>query len=217
MDNNTLVVFVHEFGNLRVELDSVMYCNLNTEHSYLVDVSKEIITWVTGAGFALLDVNVFPAPFPKTRSRSSDDYAGEVLTYLWDNYIQLTDARRVIFIGHGPGCEALMGLMRERATNVMRCVQAVVQVVGNHHVPVTPADLNGLRSWYYENSMVIVPSEHNMFNDQRVTRKHGKLFSLRGEIKPIKLIMKAMPLIKQFVTEQLGIQPRVNSSANHIS
>lgn len=33
---------------------------------------------------------------------------------------------------------------------MIRSVQAVVQVVGNHHVPVTPADGNGLRQWYYQ-------------------------------------------------------------------
>ncbi|KAI0930403.1 hypothetical protein AcV5_007127 [Taiwanofungus camphoratus] len=230
MENQTLVVFVHEFGNLRVELDSVMLCDIRLEHSYLVDFSKELINWVKDAGYALLDVNVFPKPFAKAKTRKTDDYAGDVLTYLWDNYIQLTHARRVVLIGHGPGCEALMELMRERSVNVLGCVKAVVQVVGNHHVPVTPN--NNLRQWYHENSMVVVPANHTIFSDQKIMRKHGKivrtgmfhyipvrrlLVTLCGvdEIKAIKLIIKALPVIREFVAKRLPTASLANGYATH--
>ncbi|KAH9930390.1 histone deacetylase complex protein [Amylocystis lapponica] len=215
MENNTLIVFMHEFGNLRVELDSVISCDLHMEHSYLVDFSKELITWVKSIGYALLDVNVFPRPFVKAKPRHSNDSAGEVMTYLWDNYIQLSDARRVVLIGHGPGCEALMELMRQRASNVMRCVHAVVQVVGNHQVPMTPVDIPNLRQWYYQNSMIVVPSNHNIFsNDKKITRKHGKVFSIADETRAIMLILKAMPLIKNFIAEHLASTN--GNSSNHV-
>ncbi|KAL6305042.1 histone deacetylase complex protein [Sparassis latifolia] len=210
MDNDTLVVFVHEFGNLRVELDSVVHCNLQLEHSYLVDFSKELINWVTDADYALLDVNVFPKPFPKTRVIHQDNYAGEVMTYLWDNYIQLTSARRVVLIGHGPGCEALMELMRQRSVQVMKCVYAVVQVVGNHHVPVTPGDISSLRQWYYQNSLVVIPNSHTEFRDKKFLRKHGNVLRT-DETKAIKLIIKALPLIRDFVGKKLPPSKSVNA------
>jgi len=212
MDNETLIVFVHEFGNLQVELDSVIKCNIKLEHSYLVDFSKELIAYATGEGYALLDVNVFPKPFAKTRARNQKYPTGDVMTYLWDNYIQLSVARRVILIGHGPGCEALMSLMRQRPVNVVKCVQAVVQVVGNHNIPVTPADLSSLRQWYYQNSMVIVPTNHDIFQDQKITRKHGTIVRT-DETKPIKLIMKAMPVIKNFIQEHLHSVTQANGDS----
>ena len=69
------------------------------------------------------------------------------MVYLWDNYIQfvfpqdcslitaerrmpvivirLTDARKVMFVGHGPGCAALMSLIHQRCellpTRVLPC------------------------------------------------------------------------------------------------
>lgn len=97
MNCTPLVFFTVQFlelpnysGNLSVELDSVMYCNVRQEHSYLVspklslldflttnalvpqvDCSKELLTWAKAEGYAVLDVNVFPKPFPKSKVRAS--------------------------------------------------------------------------------------------------------------------------------------------------
>ncbi|THG99948.1 hypothetical protein EW026_g2521 [Hermanssonia centrifuga] len=121
MTNQILVVFVHEFGNLRAELDSALTCNLQLEHSYLVDFSKQLIGWVKKAGYALLDVNLFPklslVPKPRNKdakNKDARDYASDVMIYLWDNYISLTEARQVVLIGHGPGCQNLMDLLNQR-------------------------------------------------------------------------------------------------------
>ncbi|TFY65179.1 hypothetical protein EVJ58_g2132 [Rhodofomes roseus] len=195
-------------GNLRVELDSAMYCDVNLEHSYMVDCSKQLITWARSAGYALLDVNVYAKPFVKSRVKTPNNPGADVLTYLWDNYVQLTAARRVVLIGHGPGCEALMGLMRQRSVGVMRTVQGVVQVVGNHNVPVTPSDLANLRQWYFKNSLVFVPENHVVFRDKKLMRKHGNVMASK-ETKPIKLMIQALPVIENFVIQHLGPAPNV--------
>ncbi|TBU50538.1 histone deacetylase complex protein [Dichomitus squalens] len=212
MENETLIVFVHEFGNLRIELESAMYCDVRQEHSYLVDCSKELLTWAKKENYAVLDVNVFGKPYAKTKLKHTDDYAGAVMVYLWDNYIQLTDARQVILVGHGPGCAALMSLVQQRATGVMKSVQGVAQVVGNHNVPATPRDMEGLRQWYYDNSIVIVPSNHRIFQNPKTFKKHGSIFRIAEE-KPIKLIIKAMPGIQSFIKEKLGAGARTNGEA----
>ncbi|KZT11050.1 histone deacetylase complex protein [Laetiporus sulphureus 93-53] len=218
MDNDVLVVFVHEFGNLRAELDSVIYCDVNQEHSYLVDCSKQVIAWVTSAGYALLDVNVFAKPFTKSKTRHADDPTADIMTYLWDNYIQLTEARRIMLIGHGPGCEALMALMRQRPVNVMKSVRAVVQVVGNYSVPVTPGDIDSLRTWYYKNSLIFIPKDHDILHDKKIMKKHGsvmlsELTRQAEETKPIKLIIQALPVIKDFVSQRLASAPVTNGDS----
>lgn len=83
------------------------------------------------------------------------------------------------------------------AVGVMRTVRGVVQVVGNHNVPVTPMDLPQLRKWYYEVSipimpprlflcllaeywqisLVVVPRDHLAFRDKHFTRKHGHVMT----------------------------------------
>ncbi|KAI0829722.1 histone deacetylase complex protein [Trametes gibbosa] len=210
MDNDTLIVFAHEFGNLSVELDSVMYCSVRQEHSYLVDCSKELLTWAKVKGYAVLDVNVFPKPFPKSKLKHTDDYGGAVMVYLWDNYVQLTAARRVVLIGHGPGCNPIMGLIQQRAVSVMKSVLGVVQVVGLHTIPTTPPNIMPLRQWYYENSIVVVPSNHPIFRDSKALKKHGKIFRIDEE-KPIKLIIKAMPGIQGFIEEKFA-RPSVDTN-----
>ncbi|TFK85072.1 histone deacetylase complex protein [Polyporus arcularius HHB13444] len=208
MDNETLVVFVHELGNVRVELSSVMFCGVHEERSYLVDCTKELMTWAKGRGYAMLDVNVLERPNPKQKLRHTEDHAGAVLVYLWDNYIQLSDARRIILIGHGPGCAPVMSLIQQRPSSVMRTVRGVVQVVGLHTIPATPRDMGELRQWYYDNSIVIVPNTHNIFHSAKMLKKHGTIFHIAEE-KPIKLIIKAMPGIQTFVEDKLGESAKV--------
>ncbi|EKM54390.1 uncharacterized protein PHACADRAFT_196818 [Phanerochaete carnosa HHB-10118-sp] len=201
MDNETLVVFVHEFGNLRVELESVLMCNPREEHSYMVDFSRQLIEQVVGAGHALLDVNLYPKPVAQqTRRRHHDgkeDWSTDVMTYLWDNYIQLTNARKVALIGHGPGCAGIIDLLQNRSANCVRHVQAVVQVVGNYTVPGVPRELP-------EHSMVVLPKEHRAIQDQqKFTKRHGKIV-ISDESKPILLITKHLPSILHFVQKRLG-------------
>jgi histone deacetylase 6 len=72
----------------------------------------------------------------------------DVLRHLWDNYIQISPAQRVILIGHGTGCQMLMGLIDKRAASVMKKVKLVVQVVGHSKVPMVPKYSDELRNWY---------------------------------------------------------------------
>lgn len=83
---------------------------------------------------------------------------------------RLTDARKIVLIGHGPGTQALMHLLNNRggrpflppaycrfsskrsiaAVGLMRSVKGVIQVVGDWNVPATPADNPDVRSWYWK-------------------------------------------------------------------
>lgn len=47
-------------------------------------------------------------------SNSGDKLEGKLMRYLWDNYIELSDATDIIFIGHGSACGALMELVNHR-------------------------------------------------------------------------------------------------------
>ncbi|THH28655.1 hypothetical protein EUX98_g5539 [Antrodiella citrinella] len=200
MENQTLVVFVHEFGNIRTELESVATCNINMEHTYLVDFSKTLITWIRKTKHALLDVNVHPKRTPgrNPNARASVD----IMTYLWDNYIQLTDARRVVLIGHGPGCDALMHLIENRTVGVMRTVKHVIQVVGNYNIPMIPRDARDMRDWYHGHSCVVVPVNHHLLKDDKIIKRHGAVVKM-DETKPVKLIIKAFPIICTLIESML--------------
>ncbi|KAF7361827.1 Histone deacetylase clr3 [Mycena venus] len=217
---DTLVFMIHEFGNLRVELASSASCDVQLERSYLIDFSKELVHWVKTEGYSLLDVNLFPKPLgtdqPFPRPKSINELRKDIVTYLWDNYVQLCNATTIILIGHGPGCQYLMDLIDMRATSVMKSVKAVVQVVG--HWPIRPPkNALDLREWYRGNSFVALPSNHQLWSpDTRAKdlKKHGNLQRIDEE-QSVKLIIKALPAIKVFVKAQLsGVNGAQNAMSN---
>jgi histone deacetylase 6 len=203
LDNETLIVLIHEFGNLRIELESAPTCDVQLENSYLIDFSKELISWIGTEKYSLLDINLFPRPSATASRLKKDDLARDVMTYLWDNYIQLSSAHRVILIGHGPGCVPLTRLLEQRSVGVMRYVKSVIQVVGHSKIPLIPARSEDLRAWYYKHSLVVIPSNHRvLLEETKVTRGHGKILEI-NEPKPVRLVREALPYIREFVKEEL--------------
>ncbi|KAF8210352.1 hypothetical protein K438DRAFT_1959631 [Mycena galopus ATCC 62051] len=215
---DTLVFLIHEFGNLRVELASSVNCDVQLERSYLIDVSKELVNWVKTEGYSLLDVNLFPKPTdqPFPRPKAINELRKDLVSYLWDNYVQLCNATNIILVGHGPGCQYLMDLIDMRATSVMKSVKAVVQVVG--HSPIRPPkNALDLREWYRNKSFVALPVNHSLWSpDTRAKdiKKHGNLQKIDEE-QSVKLIIKALPAIKAFVKSQLtgvgGVQNAISN------
>ncbi|KAA1470143.1 histone deacetylase complex protein [Dentipellis sp. KUC8613] len=215
MDNEVLVVFAHEFGNIRAEIADGTTCSIREEHSYLVDTSKQLVAWVQTEGYALLDVNLFPKPgSPELMyaPRSPEQYAKEIMTYLWDNYILLSNAKRVILVGHGPGVLALTELLAARPAGVMRQVELIVQVVGYGKIPLVPSKQGAdLIAWYRTHSLVVVPRDHSILRDGKVLKRHGLVTPI-DESKSIKLMMRALPLIQKYVKNCLQPEQAVNGS-----
>ncbi|KDR75830.1 hypothetical protein GALMADRAFT_97752 [Galerina marginata CBS 339.88] len=212
-ENKTLVVLVHEFGNLRLELESSM-CDVQLERSHLIDFSKELLGWIRTEGYSLLDANLYPKPAINTilRHKSMEDVGKEVITYLWDNYIQLSGAQRIILIGHGPGCKPLIDLVNKRVVTIKKSVKAIIQVLGAQRNPTVPVDVEGARPWYEKCSLVIVPSTHPTIGPQvsrASLRKHGTILPI-AETRQARLIARALPAIKQFVHEMLSTSPLSN-------
>ncbi|KAF8200755.1 histone deacetylase complex protein [Pholiota molesta] len=213
-ENKTLVVFVHEFGNLRLELESSATCDANLERSYLIDFSKQLVNWVKEEKFALLDANLYPKPatIAPPRHKTMEDIGKDVLIYLWDNYVQLSSAQRVILIGHGPGCKPLVDLVNSRAIGVTKSVKVFIQVMGLQKMPSSPQDNEDVRTWYQKCSLVIVPSTHPIMGPivkPKDLRRHGTIVPI-NETRQIKLINRGLPAIKDFVKEQLSEYPLSN-------
>ncbi|EFI28108.1 histone deacetylase clr3 [Coprinopsis cinerea okayama7 len=215
LDNDTIVLFVHEFGNLRIELESSATCDVNLHRSYLVDFSKELISWIDTEQFALIDANLFPKPTEIQQTRRAtleSDLVREVILYLWDNYIQLSKASRVILIGHGPGCRAVAELLTRRATGVMKLVTTVIQIVGLQHSACAPTGFEDIRTWYKSHSAIILPDNHPMSSGRELAkeiRKHGRMIYVE-ETQPLKLVMKALPAVQQIIRESNPPRPDAN-------
>jgi len=215
---DTLVFMIHELGNLRVELASSVNCDVQLERSYLIDFSKELVNWVKAEGYSLLDVNLFPKPTdqPFPRPKGINELRKDLVTYLWDNYVQLCNATNIILVGHGPGCQYLIDLIDMRATSVMKSVKAVVQVVGHWQIR-PPKNALDLREWYRSNSFVALPPNHPLWSPDvraKEIKKHGNLQKIDEE-QSVKLIIKALPAVRAFVKSQLsGVGGAQNAMSN---
>ncbi|KAG6845886.1 hypothetical protein H0H87_000692 [Tephrocybe sp. NHM501043] len=159
------------------------------------------------------------------RTKASDDFGKEILTYLWDNYVQYVDffheqffigphlgrlsgARHVFLMGHGPGSRPIMDLLERRTASVMKVVKGVVQIVGHSTIPTTPKYVEDLAAWYQKNSFVVLPSTHRVLTPTlkpKDLRRHGNLVPM-NESQVVKLIHKALPPISEFIKQQLGTQ-----------
>jgi histone deacetylase 6 len=207
LDNEVLVVFAHEFGNLRVEISDRLTCDVQLESSYIIDVSKQLVRWIQQEHYGLLDINLFPKPLSSNRDypkKSSEQYAREIMTYLWDNYILLSSAKRIILIGHGPGVVGISELLESRTAGVMRQVKLVVQVVGYTKIPLVPRKGPDLSTWYQKHSLVIVPHDHIIRHEGKILKRHGQLV-FAEESKPVKLMLRALPLIQTHVHNILAL------------
>ncbi|TDL21411.1 histone deacetylase clr3 [Rickenella mellea] len=212
LSQDVVVVFVHQFGNVRVELEGAMMCNMNLEYSYLIDVTKDLIKWIRVQKYGLLEVNTHSRP-PKAADpkRNMTALGREIMTYLWDNYIQLSSAKKIVLFGHGPGCEAITELIDLRKHNVMKKVKAVVQVVGHANLPAIPRSSDDvLRQWYIDHSLVVVPSQHRVFSEGgKIVKRHGRVFQF-DEQKPLKLLSFALPDIQTFIKNRLESEVQPN-------
>jgi len=199
LENKTIILFVHEHGNLRVELEGRPECNVREENSYLIDFSNDLINWVRKEKYALVDVNMYPKPFAPApaRRKQPEAFSRNLITYVWDNYIQLSQAQRIAIIGHGPGCEAVMELLEERTANMRRYVDAVIQVVGMLKIPLTPRENAELRDWYQKKSLVFVNPQHPIFEPtSTMLKRHGRVMRI-DELKPIRIMKKSLPIIEE--------------------
>jgi len=67
-----------------------------------------------------------------------------------------------------------------------------------------PKDSEQLRAWYSKNSIVCVHPEHPAFAPEaKILKRHGRVLQI-DESKPIKLIMKALPLIREHIKQSLS-------------
>jgi histone deacetylase 6 len=174
---DTLVIFAHDCGNLRLE-DHGVDIDVQEELGYFVDGSSKVIDWANTHKAALIDVNLHNeipttprAPVSSTsrkrnpvqlKSKNRLEEAKKLLLYAWDNaavmVLSVKPEMKVILIGLGTATEAILHLIEQR--NVEACVAGVIQLPAYSTIPTIAKSTSEKKMWYYKHSRVFLPKEH---------------------------------------------------------
>lgn len=150
---------------------------------------KTYVDWAVKHDFAVIDVNL-----PKhvtdiddgAIGKDKQDFIGskiaeatDLLTYVWDNYIELNDATQVFIVGTNTGHGAIVNFVKaneERAQERLTMAISFIEDVPLQSVRSSTDE--GLTRWYYEHSLVFMSPGHAYWNSevsQKPRRKFGKI------------------------------------------
>ncbi|KAL8278779.1 hypothetical protein RQP46_008848 [Phenoliferia psychrophenolica] len=210
-DCETLLIFMHDLGAIKASF-SAATMDIHVEKTLLLDTSREVLDWaMRDHKYGVVDVN-FLAHLPSSMTQVPDPSRSKereklLALYLWDHIVTISAAKNVILFGSGCGCSALMNIVQNRPQLKER-VKACISVLGLEPPPELEAS-SGVRVWYKENSLVILPSTHSLHDDARKAGKHQKKFgnvyraTAEDEGRPIHLLKASLPRIKEFIREKL--------------
>ena len=135
--------------------------------------------------FAVIDVNL---PKHVADEDDSQEYAelnsveartkeaAQLLTYLWDNYIELNDATHVFLMGTNMGHGAIIKFIKDNEDRAQDRLSAVISFVQDVALQSCKSATNDtLAPWYYSKSLVYVTKEHNFWYSD-LCRKPKKRF-----------------------------------------
>lgn len=108
--------------------------------------------------WAVIDIQV-PAKLwrlKQTQTGSSEDLAllNDLLLYIWDNFLVLSDTDNIFFVSSGLPSYAVCHLLDKRITSTK--VRGVVVLSPTLYLPVASPDRS---EWYGINSLVIIPTK----------------------------------------------------------
>lgn len=145
-------------------------------------------------GFAVIDVNLPKHVTAVDHDQEHEevdrvDYrtkeATELLTYLWDNYIDLNDATHVFLMGTNTGHGAIVNFIKANESRAQDAMTKAISFVED--VPLQScksATSDTLDSWYYASSLVFVANEHAFWSSEyarKIKKRFGRIYKSTAE------------------------------------
>ncbi|KXL49010.1 hypothetical protein M433DRAFT_62748 [Acidomyces richmondensis BFW] len=163
---------------------------LELHNTWLTDVVKTYVDWAVNHDFAVIDVNL-----PSHISSDENDEqmheeantiedrvreAAQLLTYLWENYIELNEATHVFLMGTNTGHGAIINWIKANEERAQRALTKVISFVEDVPLQSCKSSTNdGLASWYYNASLVFVSQEHAFWTSdfaRKIRKRFGRIF-----------------------------------------
>ncbi|KAK9465302.1 hypothetical protein V1512DRAFT_277633 [Lipomyces arxii] len=155
----TLVILVHDPPTVWTEPDPVTgYISIHD--TFVLDATTKYLQWANNRGYGIIDINA-PQLFTGQEDENYNISVAlqDLCLYVWDNYIEQTDARHIVFVSTGDACGGVVYLLGHR--EVRDRVRASVSFVGSKDLAaIVPIMDEFIIDWYYTNSMILTVKYH---------------------------------------------------------
>lgn len=162
--------FVHDSSEIRGFMQSKENF-IKMGDSVMIDTASQYISKIlSDENNAIFDVCVFEREIHKADRKLILE---ELMKYMWDNFLGISSASKIVIICSGTACNAVTTMLTER--DVEDRVLCSVIVSNEQSPPMLRKKEKYL--WYYDNSYVIMPSKHPRGTPIKLTRSAGKCYS----------------------------------------
>ena len=147
---------------------------------------KTYVDWAVKQGFAVIDVNlpkhVADADTHDEQEHESNDTiefrtkeATHLLTYLWDNYIGVSDSEHIFLMGTNTGHGAIINFIKENEQRAVAHIKGAISFVEDVPLQSFRSATNDTQ-WYCSISQIFVASEHGIWHMEDPPKRPKKRF-----------------------------------------
>ncbi|KAI9671209.1 MAG: Histone deacetylase hda1 [Caeruleum heppii] len=227
----TLIVFVHDPPELHGHPDDTTK-KIPLHKAWLADALKDYVQWTASSGYAVMDINV-----PKTLGALEDSktvdskeklkaLTNELMIYVWENYIQVSDVKKVLLVGIGQAHHAIVNLLgaRGKSSLLLPCahpnwipppdclplLKGVLMFVANEPLQSLPEDTEPrTRQWYTKSSMIFVGYTHPIWPQEgKPSRERYGRVSQSPFVDIDDLLLEHTEVAREFMQRKVGLGPR---------
>ncbi|KAK7205863.1 hypothetical protein BZA70DRAFT_237839 [Myxozyma melibiosi] len=149
----TIVVIVHDPPQFWAEPDSVTG-EISLHETYMLDCCRKYVQWAYERGYGVVDINA-PEHYTDQDDEGLNPQAAiqDLCIYVWDNYLELSDAKNFAFISVGDASAGVVYLLGHR--EVRSRMRTSITFAGKQPLhPIMPIMDEFIIDWYYKNSRV---------------------------------------------------------------
>lgn len=201
-----MIFLIHNFGDLHIETLGEASCDIDLEKSYIMDASEQLVQWARRSGFSFIDLNVFfnasaYLASSKESRREAIALQRKMITYIWDNYVELLDDDcKVYLVAYAGASYPLSELFRSR--DLTKRLAGVVQIVGQSQEPATLKHHSEAYDWFVKNSVIYTgfdPSDMATFSQRAGIGRAQSLSSNGGSIRGASVMQKCIPHLDELI------------------
>ncbi|GAB7365407.1 hypothetical protein MBLNU230_g6485t1 [Neophaeotheca triangularis] len=160
---------------------------IELHNTWVTDEIKTYIDWAASRNHAIIDINLprhttYDADDPLRHTDPSDSetrstVATNLLTYLWENYLEFSPSPCITLLGTNTGHCAIANFIKAHPQRAVERIALAVSLVGDVALQgVRSSTFEGLDAWYYSHSAVFIAKDHGFWDTDYASRKPKKRF-----------------------------------------